>query len=514
LLKKNRRLRMFIFPVVCILVLISLLIYHNLNEETALPSQSWSRSIDLEVTTGNQNPFIRKDAENYHIYTSVEGEISHQVVDPELNVIDQNRLPLDGTSDIRDLWAKESVLLYFQDERLQFFDGTDTSTLVDEIDGMAAAEDIVTYWRGNEIFSVDPSSFSSKKIVQAEHDIETVKVSKGSSSLLVVTNSDENKLTATFYQENNAGYKSFPIFTKSSFGNKVLGGFNFVEHENELTIVYSSISLAQGNRTYTNYLTTIDVTQEYTEIPFEKVTIYDEKTNAELQYEEEMQLLLDDEGELSLWLIAKGEITPKHEAVNIYEASETDGRWLAARRSNTYNFSHPPYGLYDEALFWKDLFASGQYSLMAAGTDPNLIEESQQAQEADWERALSDSSVALASSLITLLFSLGWVVPTLIYLFIFSEKTDTWVKVVAYSIYVGMQLLIFPLLMTSSFEAYAPSLLTFTGSSFVLPILLAALVWSFTRYARSNDWGILIEVSFFMTVNSLITMFLIGPYVF
>ncbi|MCK6257792.1 hypothetical protein LCY76_14480 [Fictibacillus sp. KIGAM418] len=79
--------------------------------------------------------------------------------------------------------------------------------------------------------------------------------------------------------------------------------------------------------------------------------------------------------------------------------------------------------------------------------------------------------------------------------------------------YLITQFIVIQKFFTHTFYSFAPKYLIFSGSSYLIPLLLAVLVGCFLKWSKDKDWGILETVSYYAVVNIVLSIFLIVPYV-
>jgi hypothetical protein len=89
-----------------------------------------------------------------------------------------------------------------------------------------------------------------------------------------------------------------------------------------------------------------------------------------------------------------------------------------------------------------------------------------------------------------------------------------WVFWVPALLFTAIQVYGIQRLFNESFYATAPSYLTFSGSSYVIPVAASVLSLLILKAAKGIEWGVLKSFAYFMGMNFVIALLLVGVYVY
>ncbi|GBF10344.1 hypothetical protein [Tepidibacillus sp. HK-1] len=519
--KQHKQLKPWFIPILVTIALLLLLFAQNLQEEKALPSDGWSRSISLPLTTANAKPFWVKTTDGYHIYATTGEHINHVVINNRLKVSKQSTIPIKIPT-LEPFWIDRQNVIYIKEGKLVHINGEKEKVLAPDVDGMIANQDLILYWQGKQLFSVDRNDFSIVPVGQTQYKIESIILNEDS-SFITIENINANDLQLELFNpsKQKKGYEIISLFSLSEYAGESIADIQYVynQQENKLHFIYSISSTKQGVTTYRAFYTTMLLDAIAEKPQFEQVKIKEELSQIPIENPQYLNLSLK-ENQPVLLFSAEGLIAPKKSAVNIYEAKYENKQWLTNKRSTTSELSVQPFWIDDGLILWLDYLTKNKYELMGTTTDPTILQESQKLNTNDWINALSDSLLAFAVSLLVIFNGMLWVVPPTIFLvvllfynFNLVEKGVSWVKLTSILLYLGTQLLFIQKIFNSSFYTYAPNYLTFTGSSFIIPLLLALFTWFAVKIGKNKEWSGLQEISYYIGINLWLIIILLGPYI-
>lgn len=507
-------------PVLILIVAFSLLFFNNLGNELTLPNDEWSREIDLPLTTGNSAPFVAEEDGQYHIYgINRANKLDHLIIDEDLNVIDKSTIEVDMPP-LKPFWAKGDEVVFIRDNNLILFSSGKEQILANNIDGLSANDNLLIYWQDNKIYSLD-DQYNSILISEVEFPIEEVVLDKFSSdNFLVVTKPEVSLLNLTLIQRvNDASYISRKIYTIKEYSGETISYFYFATDNEKINIIYTSFSTKQGAVKYNNYYSELDINQIDLVPTFEKVKIYEVNSSIEIESPKYLELAIKD-GFSTLLVSLSGYYAPKNYGVNIYEAKNIDGNWIAERRTKTNDMSVKPAWLNDETIIWLDFAGSNSYALKGASTNQNVIEKSKMIDSKDMNYALSNTILSLVVSLILIFSAVAWAVPTTVFIIIILifninlvERNVRWVRIIGIGLYLITQLFRNDVVFNDSFTQYAPDYLNFSYNYIVIPLILAAISGLYLLAIRSEEWDSIKEVGTFIGINLFMNILLLGPYI-
>ncbi|NMH70334.1 hypothetical protein HF072_16255 [Bacillus sp. RO3] len=128
----------------------------------------------------------------------------------------------------------------------------------------------------------------------------------------------------------------------------------------------------------------------------------------------------------------------------------------------------------------------------------------------------------LFSSLITILVSFYWVLPSLfililLYMFkpnIFEKEEINWVEYTCIIVFLVMPITFITKAMGDYYYSSAPGYLIFSGSEYVLLIVISVISSFLWKMGRDPDWGTFGGVFYFIGIYILLYAASIGPYIF
>ncbi|OEF99439.1 hypothetical protein BHF71_09005 [Vulcanibacillus modesticaldus] len=517
--RQNSKFRAIYLPILITIILIGILLYRNIQSELTLPDTNWSRDVTLPMTTMNALPFVREDANGVHIYGKEGRRVKHLVLKDGLRVKMESSIEID-LPPLKPFWAKNERLVYIKDGELFLFSEGIEKSLYQNVNGMVAKEDLVIFWQDTNLFKLDAQDFSVIPIGSTNDRIDSVIINQDSpANFIVITKSDMNRIQLTFYRlKDNNTYNQISLLTMTEYPGEKITGFQFVSNEKEIDIIYTTYSVKQGVVTYRAYFTKAMLNNLSDIPPFTNIEVIDEQYMVKLKNPKHIQLSLEDDVPTIL-LAVNGYLTPKKRAVNIYEAKNIDGKWVANKRSKTARMSVRPFWLDYGNILWLDFISTKEYQLKGSSTNPITIEESQRINYNDWMNALANTLLSLTASLVIILNSILWMVPTAFFITVISfiditllERDVKWIKKTAIILYLTTQLFVVKGIFSATFNVFAPSFLAFRGNSFIIPLGLAVVTYMITKYAKNDDWEPIHEISYFMLVNVWLFTILIGPY--
>ncbi len=516
---KSIRLKVIILPLILTFISIIMIITINLHSETNLPSEGWSREIQIPLLTSNSKPLFYGNEDGYQIYAYSEQGITHLTVDNSVKISNESIIDV-KVPPFKPFWTEGQNVVFINDNQLILSNGQSEQSLFENVDGLAVHKDLILFWHKNKLYQVSTKDFSVTSLWETEHPIESIVINQNSpSSFLVVTTPDASHFQFNLYQVNTTGALQIsPLYTLTEYTGETVKDFKFVANDQKINIIYTTYSVKQGNVIDRAYFTQMNLDQLDQEAVFQQIeihtdsrfTIKNPKYIHLYQYNDETNILFS----------ALSFITPKKSGVNIYEAAYRNGKWVAEKRSKTTNMSVQPIWLNKDNILWLDYIANKEYQLMGTSTDPVTIKESQAIHSADVANAISDALLSLSVSLIVIFNALVWLIPSTIFivtLLFFDinkvEKNTPWVKHTAIFIYLLTQLLMMGKIFNNHFANIAPPYFIFPYNFIIIPILIGGLSYLIVGYGKGHDWDSIKEVIYYIGVNIWIVTIFLGPYI-
>jgi hypothetical protein len=516
------KLKVLGVPAVVSLLILALVYAYHLKEQSSSPSSDWSRSMQIfEVVENTDSIEVVELKNNYKIYIPGTDKITEVTLNQKLEQVEKREISINVPKN-GPLWVdQQGNMVYLKEGTLFHFNNGNENVIYKEVNGMRSQENKIIFWSGPNIYELSTNGFKINKLLTIKHAIEDVTLGKNSESLLVHYSPSEKIMAVDYYYFDNQknSFTRLPIMERTASRIQAYIGFGFTEREGMTHIVYSSVNFAHGQRKYTSYYSVFSPLKTDGEPKFEMMALQSEETGRTLDQEEE--LVFKYENGPKVWLVAESELTRRKDAINIFEASlSEENTWIAKQRSMTANISHLPIYIGDDIIIWEDFDpgSDAERILLAASTDPYLIDRAGQFTKDDIVLAASDTLISIAGGTIVILFGFLWFVLPILLIFFLPENIVTrHSELVNHSImglFMIIQILLSQKMLGSAFYYYAPPYLTFNGAGIIIFLVLGVISWIVTRIAGSKDWSSMQSVSYFMIVNTIFTMLLVGPYIF
>ncbi|HEX6922859.1 MAG TPA: hypothetical protein VF149_03470 [Bacillales bacterium] len=515
---KSNKFKAITVPILMLLILGALLLYRNLQLQQVLPTEGWSRSVQLPATMPGitEQPFVQQDGEKYHIYTYNENSIGDLVIDGKLNVLKQSSIPVKvekGAS----FWAKGSEIIFLDDGKLFYSDGDGRKLITSGVGGMKAVPDNIVIRKGHELYKVDPDSRKTQMIGKVQHEIQEIVLNSNHGLFLVVSKIDNTHHAVTLFRpKENGDYEKMNMPSIEHGYGLSLAGFDIAVNESELNLLYSVYS----GKSRDIYLTTYNLADLQAEASVQQL-LFRNKTS-ELPIEDVANVSISYRNqEPVLIFTGNGVLSGGLKAQSIFRAEQHKGEiWLADRISSTKEPSRVPFWLHDGAVLWLDFEGYDRHIVTGASQDPEVIEESLQLTDEDWGDAFSHMLPTLTGSLLMFFYACFlWALPVAGFLLLLimvsltmMERNPPWIKYVSMVLFVLMQLFFINAVLDGRFFEFAPNYLTFPGAIYVIPVLMAILSWLIVEWVKGKEWDNIGQIIYFIGLDGMILAFLMGPY--
>ncbi|MGC4377273.1 hypothetical protein WD019_10095 [Fictibacillus sp. Mic-4] len=515
--KPDKNIAGFLLPLVAILIFFSLVIVHNVKGETKLPSKKWSRSIQLPALSDDKAPFMWRGDHGFDLYTTTESKMTHLTVDDKLNVKKSSSIRV-HTDKNSPFWANKNKVFALSNGNLTLFTKNGEKVIDQNVDSLAGSQDAIMYYKGNKLYILNPETLKKTFIKTEKHLIADVVGNPGSASFLVATGGD-SEVRLSYFQKSGSGYKEIPVLTETKGVDESMFGYHFAEDGNKLAVSFVKGTTKQGTKQFYAYLGTGTLPQ-LNKVPFHKILFSDKENGRTIENPDNIRVSFEG-NDPTLLFSATGPINHKKEAINVYKAEKEEGKWVAARISTTPGMSQYAMHLNKKTVIWLNNNRGDQFTLYGASQNKQVIAESQKMAKADFENSIIDAFSSILVSFIVMTNAFVWIIPPALFLVILYvvkineiEDDKLWVKITAIALYLATQLYVIQKLFNARFETFAPPYLTFAGSHYLIPLFIGLLSLAIVKAGKGAEWGLFSKVAYFIGVDVLIVMFLIGPYVY
>ena len=512
-----KKLKLFIVPILILFVFGGLLMQKVLSDERQLPNKNWSRDISFPINSEEkETPLVVSDGQHITVYIKNKQALSVLETDDNFQIFKQRKIPINLTK-YDPYTVIDSNIFFISNKTLTFSDSEGkTKEIEKNVDGLANLSGNLVYWRNNEIYRLDQTTLSGKKIGSAKHPIQNIVAGNNPNIFLMVEKTDDY-IYLTVLQKNGGQYEQKQLVKLTLPYNALLDGFNFVVHDQTMLITYYQFGSTHGGTYRNNYLVSFNLKKYKVDSKTVKLDVVDNETGLTFSTMNDLQInWINDQPVLLFSGI--GPFYGGKEAQNIYLARQSHGQWQAQKISNTKNPSSKPVWMNNHAVLWNE-FDGHSYILKGSSQNESIIQKSLHLKKEDWSDAMSTSLTQLAISLLIFGYALVWVIPASLFIIGLSmgnmtlmERNPRWIAVTAAVLFVITQLIFIQRLFNGKLQTFGPGYLHFAGASYVIPVIVALFAWFLTEWVKNKDWGNIQFISYFLLTDVLMIGFLVGPY--
>ncbi|MBN3554604.1 hypothetical protein JYA63_10030 [Fictibacillus nanhaiensis] len=518
-----KKIKPFVIPLLFFLVVFIALTFENLKTELKLPIEGWSRSLPLQTEKiGEVKPVFQEQNGMKRVYVPKENEVLSFHVTDQLEVKDKQTTPLSIPSP-QDFWVQGDQYVFVRDQQLIHYDGKKEKVLDEDVRGMDSNPNNIIYFKEKEILSVDKSSWSVRSIKKVTEQIYSIVLNDTSDSFLSVVksaNQTSKQLKVTYHQtESQSVLREHIILDKEEQINENHFGFYFIENGNDLTVYYTLFSNSSGGKSYKIFQGTnqLNAGREWN---FSIMTFIDNH-GIKLENPKFIQYGIDNNGQAKVLFTTRALKSNDKEAVNVYEARADGVVWKTELRSTTNDQSLHPYWVGEDSVIWVNLVGYKEYTFSGASKNPEIIEKSLKITKVDLKEAVSATVLSLFQGLIFAMSSVYWIAPAVLFALVIyivkiklMEDEDKRILYTILALFLGVQFIFIQKFFNTHYYMFAPDFLAFTGSSFVIPVVLALLSGAAVWYGRKQDWSKLTAICYFAVLNTFFLSLVVGPYMF
>ncbi|WLD91539.1 hypothetical protein [Alkalihalobacillus sp. AL-G] len=518
MIKRLKQSSVLTIPIFLVVILFLALIVHQVNVRKDLAEDGWSRTAELLPNVSQHQPFAVEENSTYTVYIpNSDAQITHLTLDESLKVKSSEDFPV-SIGPKTPFWASGNTVYYFEDKTIYEYDGSESSVFQEQVDGMEISGNRILYWKGKTIFEIDTKLGKSSKIGAASDKITNLFLSNSTSSFLAVFEEEITTKVMLYKESETESYKGQLLFEASEAGTERIIDVDFTQRDQLIDVIFTTYSTAQQQLTWRAYHNQFDLSDLETKQRFNELLIREQGSGTRIRKPNEIDLSLVD-NKPAILFTAKGTLTPRVQTDNIYQAVLEDSKWIATRISTTKEISTKPSWVGEATVMWLD-YTGKDPNLMAASEKPAAIKRLGGVTSEDWKQGFYSSLSSLGFGLIILIYAALWATPPYLILFIvtfFSEETmeerKAWVRYGIAGFCGIVQVALIQKFFTPLFAIVSPDYLSFSGASYVIPVVLLLLSWIITQFVKGEEWGVIQEFSYFIAINLLMIIMLIAPYV-
>ncbi|WP_421378893.1 hypothetical protein ACOJQI_14010 [Bacillus salacetis] len=511
----KEKMKAFGLPIVIMLALIGILYFQQLQTLTELPNENWSRSIPFDMET-DEKPIVFQN-EN-EVFYSEKNKVHHFSINEGLEVTNEGDISFTVPRGYS-FWTDGKKFITLS-QRVLKVSGEDEKIIAEDVTGVSTRSDNIVYWQGGDVYELDPSTLETKSIHSFTNDVANIFFGSDGSYVVAQQTDDVNADLFFVTAEGEVTPNSFMKVPNNK--NNKLGNIAYTIENGEITFIFDTQMRSQGVLSYHMHQAKTAVSDlGSTELKAENVSIINEANGAKLETPRYVQIMESSETP-ALLFTAEGQGVGDDHTVSLYTGVFEDDLTVSASSfTTTDGITHYPIEAGDGSIVWLD-YNGGSYELYGASQSPEVKEESIELTSRSYKEAGINTVLMLASSLVTFLVSFYWILPSLLLLIvlymakpnIFEKEEINWVEYVSIAIFVVMPFTFVDKAMNNYFYEIAPSYLTFSGSSWVLLLIITAVSAVIWKLGRDPEWGTFGGAFYFIGVYILLYITSIGTYIF
>jgi hypothetical protein len=512
----REKLKIVGLPIGITLIFIAALFVHQLLLVKELPHKGWSRSLPFEESF-KEKPQVFVDAED-RIHIASDGHVQTIKMNDKLAISEETTTKTKITRGFS-FWTDGKQYIYYKGGNLVSAAGGEERILEKDIAGIGTGKNDVYYWKEATLSWYDMEKSTSTEIHTFPDTIADMFVADDGTAIVQVEKDNTHDLL--FYL-NDQQQASGAFLTVASSPNKKMEDLTFKIKDGNLLIFYNQKSRSQGTLAYNVFKLQTPVGEiGNSMLEGEKVEFDLSDTGQKLVSPGGVQLM-EMEGEEMILLTSKGTKIGDNNTVSLYAAPLEDGTaFNAVPVSTTKHVSYPPVKISDEAMVWVN-YDGADYALKGSSRNPEVISESTNWSKSSVKEAINNGVLMMFSSLVTIMTSFYWVLPSLFLLILmyifkpnaFEKDGISWVEYLSIIIFIFMPVSYTQNAMNAYFEQMAPGYLLFPGSAYAVTIFLTLITLAIWKFGRDPDWGSMGGAFYFMGTYILLYITFIGPYIF
>ncbi|PFA68112.1 hypothetical protein CN378_08360 [Bacillus sp. AFS015802] len=512
----REKMKTFGIPLGVMVLFVAALFIHQLFLVKELPQPNWSRSLPLDYTS-KEKPQVFQN--NGDVYVSSKGKVHALSINDQLNVSNENVI---GTKITRGypFWTDGNQFIYYKDGNLVLTRNQEDDVLSEGITGLGTGEDRVYYWSNEKLFEYRIDEGSSQAVHTFQSEISDIHVGPDGSSIVQVKKDDSHDLV--YYMNENGEVTDKPFLLVNTSANKKMDGLTFKVKDGQLILLYSEKSRTQGTLSYSVYKVQAPLQELGDSILSGNKMEFVNKSNGEKLESPGGVQFVDVGGKDSVVFTSEGQQVGDNSSVRLYMAPfENGGSLEGTAISTTKHVTYSPLQITDESLVWFN-YDGGTYELYGASQNEQVISKSTNWSQRSVREALNNGVLMMFSSLVTIMTSFYWFLPSLfllilLYIFrpnVFEKDGVSWAEYASIIIFMLMPISYTSKAMNPYFYQVAPEYFVFPGSSYALLVLLGVITWVIWRKGRDPEWGSFAGAFYFMGIYVLFYITSIGPYIF
>ncbi|SIT00389.1 hypothetical protein SAMN05421758_1213 [Salimicrobium salexigens] len=511
----------WIMPAIILLIGVFILVLNNYKDVTAVPSDSWTREVELATTSIQSNIKTTLNSNgSYNIYYFTDNGLVEGKYNESLELIDQSSYDIPYTK-WTEVYPGDKNIVYADNEAMY---QTESNEKISDIQEFIPLKNGMIYQWNDKIYYLEGNSLDKRLLIESVSKETLIDVYQPTATNTYIMLSDKQR-NATEYRLLKWDGKNVTEIDQQTIElepSLTLEELSFTVDNNQLSLFINAGPL--DKHTYLpedNYY----FTQQKigSPISLNPVPFNDPFSRNDLQNVKDIELDVKD-GKSELLFRAKGSTETKYrDAVeyNVYKAVlNGQGKVDVTRLSNTPWLSKNPSWVSDDVVVWLDVTGDTNKLFAAGSTDLENLPESSLSKDTGF-RIVGKTMVMLASGLLTLLVTIGWYVVPLGFIGIMTfgsnnalDKGKEWVFYTPALLYVAVALYFNEQLFSEKVISRLPAYLDFPGSPFILICAFGVITYLIMATTDLKErWSIPKRITYFVAVHISFLMIFVGPFI-
>ncbi len=516
-IQMREKVKVFGIPLGVMVLFVAALFIHQLFLVKELPQQNWSRSLPMDYTSKEKPQMFQKNGE---LYLSSKGQVRAFSINDEMKISKEKVIDTKITRGYP-FWTDGNQVIYYKNGNLVLTNNQKDRILSEGITGLGTGTDQVYYWSNEKLFQYGIKEGSSKEVHTFSSEISDIHVGADGRSVIRVKKDDTHDFI--YYMNENGSVTEKPFLMVNTAPNKKMDGLTFKVEDGQFTLLYNEKSRTQGTLSYKVYKIQTPLQEVGTSILTGTNMEFVNKKNGEKLVSPGGVQFVNLGGKESVMFTSEGQQVGDNSSIRMYLApfESADTVLTGTSISTTKHVTYSPLQLTDESLVWFN-YDGGTYELYGASQNGQVVSKSTKWSQRSVAEALNNGVLMMFSSIVTILTSFYWVLPSLfllilLYIFrpnVFEKDGVSWAEYASIIIFLLMPISYTSKAMNPYFYQVAPEYFVFPGSSYALLVLLSVITWVIWKKGRDPEWGSFAGAFYFMGIYVLFYISSIGPYIF
>lgn len=388
-----------------LLLIIAFQYYITMKEQTALPSEDWSRPYSIDVSPSNYNGIQSVASEDGQTINLVDLRKDLTVLNCDHDMICEEDRKFENIDTYKNTWSDQANTYYIKNEKLIHWNEGKEQVIAEPVDDFVIAEQRILYWNSvNEVSIVDRDTLRVNAQFKADHNVYSIE-SDGQQTFVVLKDIEGSKYSVNLYDGDLTNLFEFHIRQAEA-----LLDVKIVSDEGYHLLIQKQVTEG-GGRTISYFTAPFDNLQSDQTISLKKLKFNDAETGAKLLDAINAELFYSEDGPRLTFSGAM--FDPKGEKVHkIYTADYDKEAIVATAVTKKGGLFSRPLQVNDETILFLKLDAKDRYLNYASAKEEKLA-ESNGIMEGDYKASTYHLITLTMNGIMLLLLSIIWLLPGL-----------------------------------------------------------------------------------------------------